>query len=265
VYYLILKTLEPFWGIADSTRPGDRFAAVYLATERIESELERLVTRMRLTWRVGPVNRFLRTQVGLLQDMLQYARPEALRGFGPLDATASAYLAAWHLSAGALLDALAQAVDESDAMSNLREPLPAPETPAAAAGPLNAYQQVALRSFLNAFARELLLVKAYGMIALPPIPSVFFSLYGEWQVARILSTQHTAEAFLQALGAAFGMAIPWHEAAADVVVRLARQAEESISLVSQEAGLSGDAYRREISGLHLMARRLHAIALNLEL
>ncbi len=269
-YWLAQVITVPF---LDSPGPAERanaFLTVAQVIEQARAGLEELASQMKVRWHPLPLERFLRTQVGMLQDLLPYARPEALRGYGALDSRLSADLERWQERASATINSLAEAVGAETVRalpSSPGELAPLADHREA----LNAHQRIALEGFLAACARELILTHAYAAsctaTASALVAHLFTSAYAEERVGRILTAQAAIRDCLQMLAIATGASLSWRDAAADAIVYHLRQAEECIAFVSQAANQpNGERERqRELSDLFLTARQVHMLAKNLQL
>lgn len=269
-YWLAHVIAGPFLDRRGSIAPTNAFLAVDQAIAQARSELEELASRMKVRWQPLPLGRFLRTRVGALQDILPYARPEALRGYGALDPRLSADLARWQERMREAVNIFAEAVGaetvgappafpgESASLADHRETL-------------NAHQRIALEGFLAACARELILMHAYAVSSAPTtsplVAHLFVSDYTEEQVGQILEAQTAIRDCLEALAIASGVSLSWRDAAADAIVYHLRQAEECIAFVNQAASRSGvgTGRLRELSDLYLIAHQVHLLAKNLQL
>lgn len=267
-YWLAHVIVMPFLDRQQPTAQANAFLAVDHAIVRVKSELEGLASRMQVRWQPLPLDRFLRTRVGALQDILPYAGPEALRGYGALDARLSADLALWQERIGKAVDILAEAVGA--------ETIGAPHSFRDDSAPLadhsevlNVHQRIALEGFLAACARELILIQAYAAscLASASVAHLFTSAYDEGRVGRILAAQTAIRDCLEMLSVAAGATLSWRDATADAIVYHLRQAEECIAFVSQAASRSnvGTERLRELSDLYLAARQAHMLAKNLQL
>ena len=261
-YYVAMKALEVGANVADSIRSEQQFQATRLATHLALVDMECLATEINLTWQPVPVDRQLRTQAGILRDALHHASPETLRGFGALKPEATGYLAIWRRSAVETVVALAQAI-EGDATEGTLPSDPSRTGNRAAADALNSYQRMALRGFAEAFASELLLVRAYTIAALPPGHPTITSPYSEQQIQGILAAVGALEMCVHALTSASVIAIPPSRAAAVIALHQMQQAKSCTDLAGQEANRLGDAHLRKLAELSIAAGRLQMLALNL--
>lgn len=269
-YWLAHVIVMSFLDRQQPTAQANAFLAVDQAIVRVKSELEGLASRMQVRWQPLPLDRFLRTRVGALQDILPYSRPEALRGYGALDSRLSADLALWQERIGKAVDILAEAVGA--------ETIRAPHSFRDGSAPLadhsevlNAHQRIALEGFLAACARELILIQAYAASCTASASALaahlFTSAYDQERVRRILAAQTAIRDHLEMLAVAASASLSWRDAAADAIVYHLRQAEECIAFVSQAANRSdvGRERQHELSDLLLAARQTHMLAKNLQL
>jgi len=224
--------------------------------------IEHLAAEMGLEWQSLPVDRQLRTQVGLLQDALYYASPEALRGFGSLKPATADGVLAWRRSAMTVIETLANAVEgKQTQMESLDLEMSAVGTLDTNA--LNRYQRSALDSFANAFAIDLLLLKAQSLAVLPPGHPTMSSPYDKQEMEQILAVASALEARLDTLISAFALSTPLGTAAVTVVHRSMHDAQECLRQLSGEASVLGDARAPEFARLSVMTGRNLMLALNL--
>jgi hypothetical protein len=222
--------------------------------------LEGLIAQMGLGWHSVPTMRFLYAQLDLLHDTLEYARPEAIRGYGDLDDAIAVYLhRRYHLTTG-MLDELAQLIDRQDAGSGGdEEGLIQTQR---AGGLLTVNQRVAVRSCLLSLAKELLLLEAYALAAAPPPPPVFSSPYQATQISRILAQAQRLEAALETTGTGLAVPVPWAAASATILITYTARAEESARRVLQEVSRVDGSHRLESAAFYRAAHAAYRAALD---
>jgi hypothetical protein len=235
-----------------------------LATDQLllmaHTHVEGLMAQMDLRWHSVPVARFLHAQLDLLHDTLEYARPEAVRGYGDLDAAVGAYLDRRYPLTGGMLDELAQLIERqnADSISDAERLTEAQR----AGGTLTANQRIAVRSCLLSLARELLLLEAYALAAAPPTPSVFSSPYRTTQISRILAQAQRLEASLEVTGAGLAVAVPWTAASASILITCTARAEESAQRVLHEVSRVSGPHRQESAAFYRAAHAAYRAALD---
>lgn len=261
-YWVGLKALDLGVDAADAPIAGRKVEIARQEMKLALAAIERLVMETGLAWQSIPVDRFLRTQVGLLRDALHYASPEVLRGFGALQPATADYLSTWRPSVIVVIQALARAV-EGQAVEMETIELWAPAIGDLDTNALTRYQRPALNGFANAFAADLLLAEAQGRAALPPAHPTISSPYDEQEMARIFAVACVLEARLDTMTSAFALSAPRGVTAAFIVQRSMRHAQDCLNQVSDEASALGDARASAFAGLSVSAGRHLMLALNL--
>jgi hypothetical protein len=226
-----------------------------------EVQLTELVNLLDVPWQGLPVTRFLHTQIDLLQDTLIYARPETIRGYGALEPAATAFLTTQCSRLAGLLYNLAQLIDK-------QAPDPVPETADGDAGPakvviLNTHQQAALRSYVQAFMQELLLLESYARLGGSPGAPTLTPAYSQAQVSQLLTQAHLIEQALTGLTETFKLPSPWPAATANLVIGYTARAEDSAQRVLHVVSQSGSSHLAKAAAFYRAAHAAYRAALNL--
>jgi hypothetical protein len=261
-YRIGLRVLDLGESAAVSSTPDHRVEIVRHETTAILRVIEQQMVYLGMEWRNIPVDRQIRTQVGLLQDSLYYAGPEALKGFGELTPAATDYLVSWRRSTMAMLGDLANAVERTQmAAETAATRLAVDGSPLA--DTLNKYQCLALNAFAQPFAADLMLAEAQGLAALPPGHPTVVSPYTDREMEQIFTVLGVLGPGLNMLISAFALDVSWRRTSAVLVHRLAYQAEECLSQVSDRVSRAGDARASAFASLSLRARQGLTLTLNL--
>lgn len=261
-YWVGLKALDLGVDAADAPLSGRKAAIARQEMKLALAAIERLVVATGLAWQPIPVDRLLRTQVGLLRDALHYASPEVLQGFGALKPATVDFLSAWRQSVIMVIEALARAV-EGKAVEMETIALWSPAIGDLDTDALTRYQRPALNGFANVFAADLLLVEAQGRAALPPGHPTIASPYDGGEMARMLAVARVLEARLDMLTSAFALKVSRGVTAAIVVQRSLRHAQDCLNQLSDEASIVGDARAPAFADLSVSAGQNYILALNL--
>jgi hypothetical protein len=223
-----LKNFQARPSAHDATSPAETGQALMRANLLVET----LQARMGLAWQTAPIARFLYTQLDLVRDTLEYSRADALRGYGNLAAQTANALDQYFYLTNAMLDHLAQQIDQRAVDWPLNKPTN--HQPSEIVGELSATQRGALRSCLHALAKELLLLEGYAICASPPVIPSFTSSYDRAQVRQLLAQAHLVEACIEATGAAWAIAVPWRAALTEILINGAARSEDCAQSILRE-------------------------------
>lgn len=259
-YAVAARILRLFQERTGAHRLQEQVRATGQMISAAHTYVEELMAQMDLHWQTVPAARFLRTQLDLLHDTLEYVRSEAVQGYGDLDDAVGAFLdLRYHLTTG-MLDELAQLIErqDPDRVSDEERLTQAQR----AGGTLTANQRVAVRSCLLSLAKELLLLEAYALAAAPPTPPVFSSPYRATQINRILAQAQRLEAALEMTGTGLAVPVPWAAASAGILITYTARAEESAQRVLSEVSRTAGPHRQESAAFYRAAHAAYRAALD---
>jgi len=261
-YWVALQALNIGAAAPDAPIARHKAEVAHQEMDQARAAIERLMADIGLAWQIIPVDRLLRTQVGLLRDALYYASPEALQGFGALQPATADFLASWREVVLTVITALARAV-EGESTTVETSAWAAAANGDLGADALSQYQRPALNGFAHAFAADLLLAEALSQAAWPPSHPTFTSPYDAPAVAQMLAITRILDGQLAAFVSALSLSTRRGAAAATIVQRSLRHAQDCLAQVSNEAGDLGDARAPMFAGLSVTAGHNLLLALNL--
>jgi hypothetical protein len=260
-YSVATRALELLRDRTSSLQFRERVQAAQDVVTTANCRVETLMARLDLHWQTAPVARFLRSQLDLLKDALEYARPEAIGEYGDLEATAGLHLDRRYRLTSILLGKLERVIERQVPDWDVEEATPV-ETPSAI-GALTANQRTALRSCLLVLAKELVLLQSYALSATPPHPPAFTSAYCPAHIFQILSQVHEVEACLDVTGVTLAVAVPWPAAVAQLAVHYTARAEESAQQVLHMISQSANQHLQLAAAFYQSAHLAYRTSLNL--
>ncbi len=225
--------------------------------------IEDLMVEFDLAWQAVPVKRFLRTQLDLLSDALGYASPDALRGYGPLNENAAACLATWHSTLQKLVRTSAQHVEVHENERSPEGQNPFQELSEPCSVVFSSHQRTAINSFLQAFSKDLLLLRSYALAGTPPILPVFISNYTREDVSQILACAHTLNAYLETSATAMHTTISWDSIQVEIVGQYTVRAEDSARRILRIASRLDQELRQKLFALYQATQQAHKIVMGL--